>query len=503
MAETEILLIVCTLNGWKGESFFNPDSQYRTARIERMVTVEEYRLERDTMGEVKVPSAAYYGAETQRAFQNFPISGLRLPKEFIRAMALIKLSAARANMQLGILDSKKGEAIVSAAKEIMEGSLYEHFVVDVFQTGSGTSSNMNMNEVIANRAIELLGGKRGEKSIVHPNNDVNMCQSTNDVFPSAIHVSAAEAIARRLIPSLKVLADALDTKSTEFVDVVKAGRTHLQDAVPITLGQEFSGYASMIRHALKRAEQAKNILMELPLGGTAVGTGLNAHPKYAELAIMEINRLTGLSFRRAENTFEGMQSKDATVEASGLLKVIATSLMKISNDLRLLNSGPRTAIGEIDLPAMEPGSSIMPGKVNPVIPEALGLVAAQVYGNDAAIGICGSLGQLELNVMMPVIAYDLLQSIEILANGSRILGEKCVAGITADKNRCLDYGERTLMTVTTLTPKIGYDNAAKITKKAIAENKSLRQVLLEEGILPKDKLDEILDLKKLTKGGRA
>ena len=468
-----------------------------------MVTVEEYRLERDTMGEVKVPSSAYYGAETQRAFQNFPISGLRLPKEFVRAMALIKLAAARANIQLGLLDQKKGEAIVSAAKEIMEGSLLDQFVVDVFQTGSGTSSNMNMNEVISNRAIELLGGRRGDKTIIHPNDHVNMCQSTNDVFPSAIHVSSAEAIAHKLIPSLRVLAQALEKKAGEFDDIVKAGRTHLQDAVPITLGQEFSGYASMIRHGIKRAEHAQDILMELPLGGTAVGTGLNAHPKYAELAISEVNRLTGLSFRKAENVFEAMQNKDAAVEASSLLKTVATSLMKISNDLRLLNSGPRTALGEIDLPAMEPGSSIMPGKVNPVIPEAIGLVAAQVYGNDTAIGICGSLGQLELNVMMPVIAYDLLQSIEILANGSRILGERCVAGITADRKRCHDYAERTLMMVTRLTPKIGYDNAAKIAKKAMAENKSLREVVLEERILPKEKLDEILDLKKMTKGGRA
>ncbi len=468
-----------------------------------MVAVEEFRLERDTMGEVKVPSSAYYGAETQRAFQNFPISGLRLPREFIRAMALIKLSAARANMLLGLLDPSKGEAIASAAKEIMEGALFEQFVVDVFQTGSGTSTNMNLNEVIANRAIELLGGRRGDKSIVHPNDHVNMCQSTNDVFPSAIHVSAAETIGRKLIPGLRVLHDALEKKAKEFEDVVKAGRTHLQDAVPITLGQEFSGYASMIRHGIKRAEQARDSLLELPLGGTAVGTGLNAHPKYAEVAIGEINRLTGFSFRKAENTFEAMQGKDACVEASGLLKTIAASLMKISNDLRLLNSGPRTALGEIDLPAMEPGSSIMPGKVNPVIPEALGLVAAQVYGNDAAIAVCGSLGQLELNVMMPVIAYNLLQSIEILANGSRILGEKCVAGITADRKRCLDYAERTLMMVTRLTPKIGYDNAAKIAKRAMAENKSLRQIVLEEGVLRKGELDEVLDLKKMTKGGRA
>ncbi len=468
-----------------------------------MVTVEDYRIEKDTMGEVKVPSSAYYGAETQRAIQNFPISGLRLPREFIRAMAIIKLSAAKANMQLGLLDRKKGEAIMSAAKEIMEGALYDQFAVDVFQTGSGTSTNMNLNEVIANRAIELLGGKRGDKTVIHPNDHVNMCQSTNDVFPSAIHISSVEAIGRKLTPGLRVLAEALEKKSTEFEDYVKAGRTHLQDAVPITLGQEFSGYASMVRHAITRAEQARDTLLELPLGGTAVGTGLNAHPKYAELAINEINRLTDFGFRKAENTFEAMQSKDACVEASGLLKTIATSIMKISNDLRLLNSGPRTALGEIDLPPMEPGSSIMPGKVNPVIPEALGLVAAQVYGNDTAINVCGSLGQLELNVMMPVIAYDLLQSIEILANGSRILGEKCVGGITADKKRLHDYAERTLMMVTRLTPIIGYDNAAKIAKKAMAENKPLREVVLEEGILPKEKLDEVLDLKKMTKGGRA
>src|SRR5206468_51609 len=393
-----------------------------------MVTVEEYRLDRDSMGEVKVPSSAYYGAETQRASQNFPISGLRLPKEFIRALALIKLSAARANMQLGLLDPKKGEAIASAAKEIMEGSYYDQFVVDVFQTGSGTSSNMNMNEVIANRAIELLGGKRGDKSIIHPNDHVNMCQSTNDVFPSAIHVSAAEAIVRRLIPSLRVLADALEKKVVEFEDVVKAGRTHLQDAVPVTLGQEFSGYASMIKHGIHRAEHARDVLLELPLGGTAVGTGLNADPQYAETAVKEINKLTGLDFRKADNTFESMQGKDASVEASGQLKTIAVSLMKITNDLRLLNSGPRSGLGEIEMPATEPGSSIMPGKVNPVIPEALNLVAAQVIGNDAAIAVCGSLGQLELNIMMPVIAYDLLQSIEILANGSRVLSEKCVSG---------------------------------------------------------------------------
>ena len=468
-----------------------------------MVTVEEYRVESDTMGEVKVLNSAYYGAQTQRAVENFPISGIRLPREFIRAMALIKLAAAKANMQLGLLEPKKGDAIVSAAKEVMEGSLYDQFVVDVFQTGSGTSTNMNANEVIANRAIELLGGKRGDKKVIHPNDHVNMCQSTNDVFPTAIHVSAAEAIGRQLIPALQSLLKALEKKTIEFDDVVKAGRTHLQDAVPVTLGQEFSAYASMIRHGVKRAEMARDALLELPLGGTATGTGLNAHPKYSELAITEINRLSGFHFKRAENVFEAMQGKDSCVEASGLLKTIAASLMKIANDLRLLNSGPRSGLGEIDMPATEPGSSIMPGKVNPVIPEAVNLVAAQVIGNDAAIAMCGSLGQLELNIMMPVIAYDLLQSIEILANGSKVLSEKCVSGITADKERCYSYADRSLMIVTSITPHVGYDNAAKVAKKAMAENKSIREVILEEKILPKEKLDQVLDLKKMTKGGRA
>ncbi len=468
-----------------------------------MVTVEEFRVESDTMGEVKVPSTAYYGATTVRGVENFPISGLRFPRDFIRALALIKLSAAKANVQLGLLDAKKGDAIVSAAKEVMEGALYDQFPLDIFQTGSGTMTNINMNEVLANRAVELLGGRRGDKKLVHPNDHVNMAQSTNDVFPTAIHVSAAEAINRKLIPSLKILAETLEKKAHEFEDAVKAGRTHLQDAVPVTLGQEFGGYASMIRHGVKRAERARDTLLELPLGGTAVGTGLNADPRYAELAIKEIKGLTGLNFRKAENTFESMQGKDACVEASGELKTIAASLMKITNDLRLLDSGPRTGFGEIDMPATEPGSSIMPGKVNPVIPEALNLVAAQVIGNDAAIAVCGALGQLELNTMMPVIAYDLLQSIEILANGSKVLAEKCVSGITVDRKRLWDYADRSLMVVTAVTPHIGYDNAAKVAKKAIAENKSIRQVILEEKLLSKEKLDAILDLKKMTKGGRA
>ncbi|HZD13002.1 MAG TPA: class II fumarate hydratase, partial [Candidatus Binatus sp.] len=369
-------------------------------------------------------------------------------------------------------------------------------------TGSGTSTNMNMNEVLANRAIELLGGKRGQKGLIHPNDDVNLGQSTNDVFPSAIHVAAAESVTRKLSPALHVLAKSLESKAREFEDFVKAGRTHLQDAVPVTLGQEFGGYASMIRHGIRRAERARDVLLELPLGGSAVGTGLNTHPKYTELAIREINRLTGLEFRKAENTFEAMQGKDEAVEASGLLKTIAVSLMKIANDLRLLASGPRTGFAEIEIPAAQPGSSAMPGKVNPVIPEAVNLVAAQVIGNDTAITTCGAFGQLELNIMMPVIAYNLLESIEILSSSTKLLGEKCVNGITADKTRLLDYAEKSLALVTAVAPAIGYDNAAKIAKKAVAENKPVRQAILEEKLLPKEKLDHVLNLKRMTKGGR-
>ncbi len=450
-----------------------------------MKAVGEYRIEKDTMGDVKVPSWAYWGAQTQRAVDNFPISSLRFSKDFIRALALVKLAAAKANMQLGLLDEKKGNAIVSGAKEVMEGSLYEHFVVDVFQTGSGTSTNMNMNEVLANRAIELLGGERGQKGLIHPNDHVNMGQSTNDVFPSSIHIAAAEAMTRKLLPSLQALAKSLDGKAKEFEDIVKAGRTHLQ-----------------VTHGIRRSEKARDALLELPLGGNAVGTGLNTHSRYAELAIREINRLTGLEFRKAENTFEAMQGKDGCVEASGLLKTIAVGLMKIANDLRLLASGPRTGIAEIEIPAAQPGSSAMPGKVNPVIPEAVTLVAAKVVGNDASIATCGLFGQLELNIMMPVIAYDLLESIEILSSSSKLFGEKCVKGITADRQRCLEYAEKSLALVTAVAPVIGYDNAAKIAKKAVAENKPVRQAILEEKILPKEKLDEVLDLKRMTRGGR-
>src|SRR2546421_6736363 len=398
----------------------------------------EFRTERDSMGEMQVPADAYYGAQTARAVENFPISKSRFGRPFIRALALVKLAAARANEELGLLAPNKAKAILQAAQEVADGKFDGEFVVDVFQTGSGTSTNMNMNEVIATRAIEILGGKRGDKS-VHPNDDVNMGQSTNDVFPTAIQVAALEAVERKLLPAMRALADAFEAKSGEFADVVKAGRTHLQDAVPVTLGQEFSGYASVIRHGIRRVESCRPHLSELPLGGTALGTGINADPRFAPHAIQELSRLTGLAFRRAENPFEAMQNRDAAVELSGALRTIAVGLMKSANDLRLLTSGSRTGLNEIELPATQPGSSIMPGKVNPVIPEAVNMVAAQIIGYDAAIAVAAMNGNLDLNVMMPVIAHALLEQIAVTAASARVFARKCVRGITANVERCREY----------------------------------------------------------------
>ncbi|MGH7899999.1 MAG: class II fumarate hydratase, partial [Candidatus Binatia bacterium] len=451
----------------------------------------EFRTERDSMGEMKVPANAYYGAQTARAVENFPISTLRFGRPFIRALGLVKMAAAEANRELGLLDEKKAQAILEAAREVADGKLDGEFVLDVFQTGSGTSTNMNANEVIATRAIEILGGKRGDKS-VHPNDDVNMSQSTNDVFPTAIHVAALEAVERRLLPGLTTLGEAFEQKAAEFADVVKAGRTHLQDAVPITLGQEFSGYASVIRHGIRRVESCRPHLAELPLGGTALGTGINADPRFAAHAIQELNRSTGLSFRRAENAFEAMQNRDAAVELSGALRTIAVGLMKIANDLRLLTSGSRTGLAEIELPATQPGSSIMPGKVNPVIPEAVNMVSAQIIGHDAAIAIAAMNGNLDLNVMMPVIAYDLLESIELTAAAARVFAEKCVRGIEANVERCREYAELTGQLVTAVAPVIGYDQAAKVFKKAVEQNRSIREVILEENLIPRERLDQIL-----------
>jgi fumarate hydratase class II len=451
------------------------------------------------MGSVTVPASAYYGAQTQRALDNFRISGLVFPRRFIRALGTIKEAAAYVNIQLGLLDKKKGKAISQAAHEVTDGKLDPQFVVDIFQTGSGTSTNMNANEVIANRAIELLGGNRGDKQVVHPNDHVNMSQSSNDVFPTAIHISAVEAIVVDLLPALKKLVRALEEKADEFSDVVKPGRTHLQDAVPVTLGQEFSGYASMIAHGIERIEKAKSSLLELPIGGTAVGTGLNADPDFGGLAVRRINEMTLLEFCPSKNKFEALQNRDAAVETSGALRSVAVSLMKISNDLRLLSSGPEAGLGEIELPALQPGSSIMPGKVNPVVPESVSMVCAQVIGNDLAITIAGQSGILELNVMMPLIAFNLLQSIEIMTKAARLLAEKCIAGIKANRARCEELAEKSYALAAAITPSIGYDRAAQIVKKAQSENKTIREAMLEDGI-PKDEVDRILDLKRMTQG---
>jgi len=460
----------------------------------------DYRIERDSMGEMQVPAGAYYGATTARAVENFPISALRFSRRFIQALGRVKLAAARANVQLGLLAPRLGNAIERAAQEVADGAFDDQFVVDVFQTGSGTSTNMNANEVIAARAIELLGGRRGDRS-VHPNDHVNMGQSTNDVFPTAIHVAAMDGVERMVLPALRRLTEAFDAKAAEFADIVKAARTHLQDAVPITLGQEFSGYASVVRHGVARIEATRPHLCELAIGGTAAGTGLNAHPELAARIVAELRATTGHPFRRADNPFEAMQNRDAAVELSGALRTVAVGLMKIANDVRLLASGPRTGLDEIALPATQPGSSIMPGKVNPVIPEAVNMAAAHIIGNDAAIAVAAMNGSLDLNVMMPVIAHHLLESLEVLGQAATVFADRCVAGITANAAQCRAYAERTASLVTAVAPLIGYDAAAAVFKQSLAENKPIRQVLLDEGLLPEDRLDEILDLKKLTQGG--
>jgi len=463
----------------------------------------DFRIERDSMGEMRVPVNAYYGAQTARALENFPLHGPRFPRRFIKALGNVKAAAARVNMQLGLLDASRGEAIEQAALEVADGHFDGEFPLDIFQTGSGTSTNMNANEVIASRAIEILGGRRGDKNVVHPNDHVNMAQSTNDVFPTAIHVAAMDALESHTLPALRQLAEGFDAKAAEFADVVKSARTHLQDAVPITLGQELSGYASVMRHGVVRLENTRRHLSELPIGGTAVGTGINAPPEFGTRVVTELRALTGHLFRRAENVFEAMQNRDAAVEVSSAVKTIAVGLMKVGNDLRLLTSGPRTGLNEIELPATQPGSSIMPGKVNPVIPEAVNMVAAHLIGNDGAIVVAALNGNLDLNVMMPVIAHNLLEGLELLGSAARVLDEKCVRGITANVEQCRAYGERTTSLVTAIAPVIGYDASARIFKKALAEDKPIRQAMLEEQLIPKDKLDEILDLKKLTEGGRA
>ena len=424
------------------------------------------------MGEMSVPADALYGAQTQRAVENFPISDLRFPREFIRAIGLIKLAAARSNMALGLLDEKLGEAIVRAAQEVIDGNLDEHFVLDIFQTGSGTSTNMNANEVIANRAIQILGGVVGSKEPVHPNDHVNMGQSSNDVIPTAMHIAVLESIVQSLIPALRTLYRSLARKAKEFDPIVKIGRTHLQDATPVRLGQEFGGYARQVELGIRRLEKLRDTLSELPLGGTAVGTGINAHPKFAEKTIAHLSKLTGLKLREAENHFEAQSGKDAIVETSGALKTIAVSLTKIANDIRWLASGPRCGIGEISLPETQAGSSIMPGKVNPVIAESLLMAAAQVIGNDLTMTIGGQSGVFELNVMMPVMAHNVLESIRLLAASAKNFSDRCVSGIQVNRDRANDSIEKSLAMCTALAPEIGYDAAAAIAKEALPDRKN-------------------------------
>ena len=452
----------------------------------------EYRIEKDSMGEMQVPANSYYGAQTQRAILNFPISNLRFPRPFLRAMGLIKKAAAEANLELGLLEEGIATAIMQAAEEVITGKLDDQFAVDVFQTGSGTSTNMNTNEVIANRAIELQGGEIGSREI-HPNDHVNLGQSSNDVVPTAIHVSALEEIDKRLIPALRRFHQSLERKALEFDDIVKIGRTHLQDAVPVRLGQEFSAFASMINHSVRRMESIRFHLSELAIGGTAVGTGLNCHPDFPPRVVARLSQWTGVAFREAENKFEALSARDAAVETSGMLKTLACSLMKIANDLRWLGSGPRCGIGEIILPSTQPGSSMMPGKVNPVIPEAVTMIAAQVLGNDVTISFGGQSGNFQLNVMKPVIAYNLLQSIDLLSNGCEVLVEKCIDGLEANRERCREMVEKSLAMVTSLAPRIGYDTAAEVAKEAYQSGRTVRQVAQEKKVLSEEVLKKVLD----------
>jgi fumarate hydratase, class II len=460
----------------------------------------QFRTEKDSMGEMKVPADAYYGASTARAVENFPISDLRFSRRFIAAMGLVKWAAAEVNHKLGLFDERRKQLIQQAAQEVFDGKLDAQFVVDIFQTGSGTSTNMNANEVISARANEIATGKRGGKDPVHPNDHVNQEQSSNDSIPTAMHISAAVAIKETLIPALQHLADALDKKAKQFDDVVKIGRTHLQDATPIRLGQEISGYAAQAKLSVERAKRAIHALRELPLGGTAVGTGINSHPDYAKQAIKVIAQKTGIDFVEAANHFESQAAKDGIVEASGQLKTIAISLSKIANDIRWLSSGPRCGIGEISIPATQPGSSIMPGKVNPVMSEMVLQVAAQVIGNDAAIAFAGSgLGStFELNVMMPVMAYNLLQSIELLAAASRVFADRTVAGLEANRERCEGLVEQSLAMCTSLAPLVGYDKAADMAKESFKTGKTVRQVAQERKLMSDAELNKALDAKRMT-----
>jgi len=460
--------------------------------------VTDYRVEKDFLGELKVPKDAYWGVQTQRAIENFPISGIRFGRRFIYALGLIKKAAAETNMELGLLDSKIGKVIVKAAEEVMEGKLDAQFPLDVFQTGSGTSTNMNANEVIANRANEILGHTLGEKGTVHPNDHVNMGQSSNDVIPTAIHVAALIAIDQDLLPALRELEESLAKKTKDFDPIVKSGRTHLMDATPIRLGQEFSGYESQIDHGIRRISAARASLSELAIGGTAVGTGINAHPDLPGRVVEKISAATNIKFRVAENHFEAQMAQDALVDASGAIRTTAVSMLKIANDLRWLSSGPHTGLREINLPAIQPGSSIMPGKVNPVIPEAVMQVAVTVIGNDVAIAVANTHSNLDLCTMMPVMSQRLQQNIELLTNVARVFAHKCIDGITANIDVLQHYAESSPAIATKLNPIIGYEKAAEIAKEASQTGKTVKQIVIEKGILPADEAEKVLDPKHLT-----
>jgi len=451
-----------------------------------------FRIEKDSMGEIQVPEEALYAAQTQRAVNNFPISGLTMPRAMIRALGLIKQNAAEVNFDLNLMDEKMKNAIFQAAGEVAEGKHDDQFPIDIFQTGSGTSSNMNSNEVIANLATKILGSK------VHPNDHVNMGQSSNDVIPTAIHVAAYMETTEKLLPSLEHLHKTIQKKAEENKDVVKTGRTHLMDAMPVRVSQELSGWASQVKHGIDRINATLPRVVELAQGGTAVGTGINAHPEFAGRIADKLSKATGLPFKKSNNFFESLSTTDAAVELSGQTKTIAVSLMKIANDLRWMNSGPIAGISDITLPALQPGSSIMPGKINPVVPEAVTMVCAQVIGNDVTVTIGGQSGNFQLNVMLPVIAYNLLQSIEILANACRVLADKAIAGFTVNTGRIASMIEKNPILVTALNPVIGYEKGAKIAKRAYTEGRSLKEVALEETDLSAEELDKILDPMKLT-----
>ncbi len=456
------------------------------------------RTERDSLGEVPVPSGALYGAQTQRAVDNFPISGKRFPRRFLQSLGIVKKSCALANEDLGLLDTARAEWIIAACEEVIDGTWDDHFPIDIFQTGSGTSTNMNANEVISNRAIQFMGGTVGTKEPVHPNDHVNMGQSSNDVIPTAIHVSGAVAIAEDLIPALQHFHDALDAKAQAYDGIYKSGRTHLMDATPIRLGQEFSGYAAQVAHGIRRAQAARDALLELALGGTAVGTGINRPAAFPAKAIAHVSHETGLPFVEAPNHFEAQAARDGVVEAHGQLKTIAASFTKIANDIRWLGSGPRTGFYEIRLPEIQPGSSIMPGKVNPVMSEMLTMVAAQVMGNDVAVNFGGAGGNFELNVYLPMMALNLLESVQLLANGARTFTDRCVVGIQANEEICQASVERNLAICTSLAPVIGYDAAAGLSKKAFKTGQSIREVALEQGVLSAEQLDRLLDFHAMT-----